>query len=469
MNSNLNGKKVLLYSLGCKVNQYESDAMLEALLSAGCIRMESSKELGDDNPTNDDPVAEKTDNDNQGFDKATDNCADICIINTCSVTNMADRKSRQIIHRLRKQNPNAIVAATGCYVQIAGDSLLSDGAIDLIIGNNRKKDVVRIISEYIETGKVSDNYIDVNNDSEFENLVIDKPETHTRAYVKIQDGCNEFCSYCIIPYARGRIKSKRLIDITAEVDTLAHNGTKEIILTGINVSAYEDSGLGLVDVIKRLSKIEGIERIRLSSMDPRIIKKQFLDTVSKLDNFCPHFHLSLQSACNKTLKAMNRKYTIEQYKEACDMIRSYYDRPAITTDIIVGFPGETDEDFQDTYNNLKELNLYEMHVFKYSRRKGTVADKLPDQIDERIKTERSNRLLELTAENKEKFENTFAGETQDVLIEEIVKIKGKSFYRGHTTRYVLVDIPVEKLPGKDKNDYINQIVSYTFPLYKINN
>lgn len=430
MYPNLEDKKVLLYTLGCKVNQYESDAMLEALVAAGCKKCEENEN------------------------------ADICIINTCSVTNMADRKSRQIIHRLRKQHPDAIIAATGCYVQIAGDDLLENNSIDFVIGNNRKKDIVRLLDEYIRTGNVTDNHIDVNKNTEYENLMIDKPETHTRAYVKIQDGCNEFCTYCIIPYARGRIKSKKLIDITAEVDTLAKNGTKEIILTGINVSAYEDSGLGLADVIKRLSKIEGIERIRLSSMDPRIVKKDFLDIVSKLPNFCPHFHLSLQSACNKTLKAMNRKYTIEEYKEACRLIREYFDRPAITTDIIVGFPDETDEDFEDTYKNLVDLNLYEMHVFKYSRRKGTVADKMPNQVDERIKTERSNRLLELTSKNQKAFEELFKNEKHEVLIEELVTINNKDYYRGHTKRYVLIDIPKESLPELAENEtYINRIVT----------
>ena len=426
MSSILYGKKVLIYTLGCKVNQYESDAMLEALLEAGCVRCEE------------------------------DDIADICITNTCSVTNMADRKSRQMINRMRKQNPDAIIAATGCYVQIAGDELFDKGLIDFVIGNNRKKDIVRLLEEYISTGTVSDNYIDVNKDPEFENLSIEKPETHTRAYVKIQDGCNEFCTYCIIPYARGRIKSKKLIDITAEVDTLAQNGAKEIILTGINVSAYEDCGLGLKDVIKRLSKIEGIERIRLSSMDPRIVTKDFLETVSKLPNFCPHFHLSLQSACNNTLKRMNRKYTIEEYKAACELIRNYFDRPAITTDIIVGFPGETDEDFEDTYKNLVDLNLYEMHVFKYSRRKGTVADKMPDQIDEQIKTARSDRLLELTAQQKKSFEESFDSETDEVLVEEIVEIDNKKYLRGHTMRYILVDIPAPDNADK----YINTIVKW---------
>ena len=459
MYSNLKGKIVSIHTLGCKVNQYESDAMLEALLAEGCIRADMpDNEISGrnkDNPAKKDE-AYKADKENKTND------VDICIINTCSVTNMADRKSRQIIHRLHKQNPNAIIAATGCYVQIAGNKLLEDGSIDLIIGNNRKKDVARILSEYISTGKISDNYIDVNQDPNFENLIIDKPETHTRAYVKIQDGCNEFCSYCIIPYARGRIKSKKLIDLTAEVDTLAQNGTKEIILTGINVSAYNDNGMGLKDVITRLAKINGIERIRLSSMDPRIITIEFMETVSKIPEFCPHFHLSLQSACNKTLKAMNRKYTIEDYKAACEMIRNYFDRPAITTDIIVGFPGETDKDFEETYNNLKDLKLYEMHVFKYSRRKGTVADKMPEQVEEQIKAERSNRLLDLTMEQKQNFEDSFSGETDKVLIEETVTNNGKLFYRGHTMRYILVDIPEDSLPELQEGEtYINKIVDYT--------
>ncbi len=448
MYSNLKNKKILIYTLGCKVNQYESDAMLEALINNGCTDANKA-----DPTDNEDRAEESTDNKDGHEEKA-----DICIINTCSVTNMADRKSRQIIHRLKAQNPSAIIAATGCYTQIAGEKLLEDGAIDLIIGNNRKKDVARILSEYIANGQITDNYIDINKDNEYENLSIIKPETHTRAYVKIQDGCNEFCTYCIIPYARGRIRSRKLIDITAEVDTLARNNVKEIILTGINVSAYNDSGLGLKDVIKRLSKIEGIERIRLSSMDPRIITEEFLDTVSALPNFCPHFHLSLQSACNKTLKAMNRKYTIEEYARACEMIRSYFDRPAITTDVIVGFPGETDEDFETTYNNLRDINLYEMHVFKYSRRKGTVADKMPDQIDERIKTERSNRLLSLTAEQKKSFEESFKGEMHKILVEEIIERDGISYYQGHTERYIQVIIPCSEL-GNDEN-YVNQIIEY---------
>ncbi len=413
MYQNLKNKKISIYTLGCKVNQYESDAMLEVLLHYGCIKAE------EDEP------------------------ADIYIINTCSVTNMADRKSRQIIHRMRKQGkPDSIIAATGCYIQAAGEELLKNKTVDVIIGNNRKKEIARILSEYISDGQPSDNIIDMSKECEYENTSIFMPESHTRAYVKIQDGCNNFCTYCIIPYVRGRIRSRKLDDIVNEVETLAQNNVKEIILTGINVSSYQDEGFTLKDVIYKVSRIPGITRIRMSSVEPRAITKDFLDTVSKLDNFCPHFHLSLQSACNNTLKAMNRRYTIEEYTETVNRIRSYYDRPAITTDIIVGFPGETDEDFVTTYNNLVNLNLYEMHIFKYSRRKGTVAAKMPDQIDEQIKTERSNKLLELTAKQRADFENSFKGIEDIILVEEIIDINGKPYYRGHTKRYILVTTPV---------------------------
>ena len=430
MYDNLKNRRVSIYSLGCKVNQYEADAMLEALMEHGCQRT------------------------------ADGEIADIYIINTCSVTNMADRKSRQMIHRMKKQNPDAIIAATGCYVQAAGDTLLKDSSLDLIIGNNRKSDIARILDEYISSGSVTDNYIDVNNDPEFENLSVVMPENHTRAYVKIQDGCNEFCTYCIIPYVRGRIKSKRLEDIISEVTTLAHNDVKEIILTGINVSAYHDESAELIDVIKSVSEIDGIDRIRLSSMDPRIITKSFLDILSDIPGFCPHFHLSLQSACNRTLKAMNRKYTIEEYMEACRLIRKYFDSPAITTDIIVGFPGETDEDFEETYRNLELLELYEMHIFKYSRRRGTVADRLDNQVDEQIKTNRSNRLLELTAVQKARFEELNAGKEKEVLIEEIIEKDGRMYFRGHSKRYILVDILVDEICGEDEapKSYINKII-----------
>ena len=429
MYNNLEGKKVHIVTLGCKVNQYESDAMLEALLETGCIRAEA------------------------------DEPADIYIINTCSVTNMADRKSRQMISRMRKLNKDATIAATGCYVQAIGEEILKNGTVDLIIGNNRKKDAARILSEYLSDGTTSDSFIDINKDCNYEDMTLNMPENHTRAYMKIQDGCNNFCTYCIIPYVRGRIRSRKLTDILSEASTLSANGVKEIILTGINVSSYEDGDFRIKDVICRLAQTEGIERIRLSSMEPRIITKDFLEAVSKLNNFCPHFHLSLQSACNKTLKAMNRHYTIEEYMDSVNLIRQYFEDPAITTDVIVGFPGETDKDFEDTYKHLEEIGLYEMHVFKYSRRKGTIADKLPDQVDEQIKTMRSNRLLELTALQKKAFEDKFKGTPQEILIEEIIEKEGKKYYRGHTTRYILVDIPVEDIDIDIMDNNINQVVT----------
>ncbi len=431
MFSNLKNKKIHITTLGCKVNQYESDAMLEELERNGCVRAD-----------NDTP-------------------ADIYIINTCSVTNMADRKSRQMINKMRRQNENAIIAATGCYIQASGNELKDRGIVDVIIGNNRKKDVARILSEYIENGSADDNFIDINKDCNYENMSVIIPENHTRAYMKIQDGCNNFCTYCIIPYVRGRIRSRKLSDIQKEAEVLASNGVKEIILTGINVSSYEDNEYRIKDVIQCVAATEGIKRIRLSSMEPRIITEDFLQAVSSLDSFCPHFHLSLQSACNKTLKAMNRHYTIEEYMSSVALIRKYFDNPAITTDVIVGFPGETDEDFEDTYRHLEALKLYEMHVFKYSRRKGTVADKMPDQIDEQIKTTRRNRLLELNKIQKEKFEDIFADKKQEVLIEEIITKDGIKYFRGHTTRYVLVDIPVNSLvsEGENPDEYINKIIT----------
>lgn len=435
MNSVLENKKVLLYALGCKVNQYENDAMLESLEAAGAVRCQ--------------------DND----------IADICIINTCSVTNVADRKSRQIIHRLKKQNPNAIIAATGCYVQAAAEELKSDNSIDVLVGNNRKKDIVRLLSEYLSGQDIRDNYIDVNQDPFFEDLTIKTPETHTRAYIKIQDGCNNFCTYCIIPYVRGRIKSKDISEILEETKTLAKNGVKEVVLTGINLSSYDDdtSNSKFIDVIQAVSKVEGIERIRLGSLEPRVITDQFLEIVSSLPNFCPHFHLSLQSASNATLERMNRKYTIEEFIETCDRIRRYFDRPALTSDVIVGFAGETEEEFAETVKNLERINFYEMHVFKYSKRKGTPAAKMSNQVPETVKSTRSDILLEMSKKNSEAYEASFKGEKLHVLIEEIIEKNGKKVYRGHTERYILVDIPFAMLGDSQASEArINTIVTLDY-------
>ena len=440
MSLELKNKRVYIHTLGCKVNQYESDAMMQSLIDEGCVR--GSLEEG----------------------------ADIYIINTCSVTNIADRKSRQMIHRMRKLSPNSIIAATGCYVQATGNELVDNGTCDLIIGNNRKKDTARILSEYIVNKSTTDNYIDINADPDFENLSITFPENHTRAYIKIQDGCNNFCTYCIIPYVRGRIRSRKLSNIIEEAALLADNGVKELVLTGINVSSYRDDSYeaddtsdkdhyDLADVISEVAKIDGIERIRMSSVEPRVITDRFLDVVVNTPKFCPHFHLSLQSASNNTLKAMNRHYTIEEYMDTVERLRSVYDRPAITTDVIVGFPGETEEDFEDTFNNLSKLSLYEIHTFKYSRRKGTVADKMPNQVKEQIKNERSEKILSLTAAQKKSYEDSFKNEKDTILIEEIIEKDGIRYYRGHTTRYILVDVPVTSVSSEsDENKLINTLL-----------
>ena len=440
MSLELKNKRVYIHTLGCKVNQYESDAMMQSLIDEGCVR--GSLEEG----------------------------ADIYIINTCSVTNIADRKSRQMIHRMRKLSPNSIIAATGCYVQATGNELVDNGTCDLIIGNNRKKDTARILSEYIVNKSTTDNYIDINADPDFENLSIAFPENHTRAYIKIQDGCNNFCTYCIIPYVRGRIRSRKLSNIIEEAALLADNGVKELVLTGINVSSYRDDSYeaddtsdkdhyDLADVISEVAKIDGIERIRMSSVEPRVITDRFLDVVVNTPKLCPHFHLSLQSASNNTLKAMNRHYTIEEYMDTVERLRSVYDRPAITTDVIVGFPGETEEDFEETFNNLSKLSLYEIHTFKYSRRKGTVADKMPNQVEEQIKNERSEKILSLTAAQKKSYEDSFKNEKDTILIEEIIEKDGIKYYRGHTTRYILVDVPVTSVSSEsDENKLINTLL-----------
>ena len=422
-------KKFNIYTLGCKVNQYESDSMADELKAKGAVLVE--------------------------FGEA----ADICIINTCSVTNMAERKSRQIIHRAKKLNPNAIIVAVGCYVQADKESLEADSQIDIVIGNNRKKDIARILEEYIDAYETSDNYIDINNTKEYEEMTLIKPVEHCRAYVKVQDGCNNFCSYCIIPYTRGRIRSRRLKDVVREIKGLAKREIKEVVITGINLSSYNDDGLGLLELLLQVSSIEGIERIRMGSLEPRIITEEFLEGISKEKKICPHFHLSLQSACNETLKRMNRKYTIEEYMEKCELIRRYYDRPAITTDIIVGFPGETEEEFAITRENLEKLNLYEMHIFKYSIRNGTVAATMPNQVSDQHKDERSNILLELAEKNKSKYENSFKGEQLQILVEEYDKVGEECFIKGHTDRYIMIIRPMEEEFCK-KN--VNQLIDIDY-------
>ena len=414
MSGTLKGKKFTIYTLGCKVNQYESDSMEDILRNEGAICV--------------------------SFEEP----ADIVIVNTCAVTNMAERKSRQIIHRAKKISPKAVCVACGCYVQSGKEVLSVDKAVDLIVSNNRKKDIARILEEYFAGEEIIDNYIDINKTNEYESLVLYKPTEHTRAYVKVQDGCNNFCTYCIIPYTRGRIRSKALEEVVSEITGLADNGIKEVVVTGINLPSYkDDAGNGLKELLLAVAGIDGIGRVRMGSLEPRVITKDFLEAISKEEKICPHFHLSLQSACNDTLKRMNRKYTIEEYMEKCKLIRDYYDRPAITTDIIVGFPGETEEEFEITFDNLEKLNLYEMHIFKYSKRKGTVAAEMDNQIPENVKNERSDRLLSMVERHKKAYEDMFKGEKVMVLAEEYETIemggKVRFILKGHTERYIYVN------------------------------
>lgn len=424
---NLQDKKIAFYTLGCKVNQYETDSMMDMLRGEGC-----------------EVVAFKEN-------------ADAYIINTCSVTNMADRKSRQIIHRAKKQSPDAVIVAVGCYVQAAKEELEKDKDIDIIVGNNRKKDIARILDDYFASKTIEDNIIDINNGAEYEEMTLIKPSEHTRAYVKVQDGCNNFCSYCIIPYTRGRIRSRELTDVVNEITGLAKKGIKEVVVTGINLSSYKDSKDNtLLELLVAVSAIEGIARVRMGSLEPRIITENFLEVISNIPKICPHFHLSLQSACNETLKRMNRKYTIEEYIDKCNMLRSYYDRPAITTDVIVGFPGETEEEFNVTKENLSKLNLYEMHIFKYSKRNGTVAATMPNQVSDQVKDIRSNQLLEMAEDNKKAYERSFVGERVEVLVEEYDIVDGNCVVKGHTDRYIAVKYPMDKGLAKEN---VNEIIS----------
>lgn len=403
-------------TLGCKVNQYETDAMEQMLIRAGYEKVDFK-------------------------DKA-----DIYIINTCSVTNMADRKSRQMIHRAKKKNPEGIVVAAGCYVQAQADFHADiDENIDLIIGNNKKKDIVTILDEYYRD-HTKGAVIDINHTDEYEEMSIETVNEHTRVYLKIQDGCNQFCSYCIIPYVRGRIRSRKPEHVLEEVKNLAKNGYKEVVLTGIHLSSYgKDLEEGsLIDVIEAINRVEGIERIRLGSLEPRIITEEFAERLGKVEKICPHFHLSLQSGCDETLKRMNRHYSIEEYENSLALLRKTFEEPALTTDVIVGFAGETEEEFAVTEETLERMNLYEMHIFKYSVRKGTRAEKMPNQVPEQIKTRRSNVLLAMTARHKMAYEDYFIGKEEEILAEEFVEMNGKNYLVGHTKRYVKVGIDTEK-------------------------
>lgn len=412
---NLRGKKAAIVTLGCKVNQYETDAMWGMLLEAGAVRV-SPKEA-----------------------------ADIYIVNTCSVTNMAERKSRQMLHRAKKRNPNVVVIAAGCYAQVGKDELLKDENIDLIIGNNKKKELIQILEEYFPKEKPKPEVLDIAKDKEYEALHIEHLNEHTRAYIKVQDGCNQFCSYCIIPYARGRVRSRKKEEILEEIKNLCRNGCQEFVITGIHVTSYgiDFGNISLIDLLESIAKIDGVKRIRLGSLEPGFITQDVIERLSKIDSFCPHFHLSLQSGCDATLKRMNRKYTTKEIREKCSLIRKYFSFPALTTDIIVGFPGETGEEFEQTRNFLEEIQLYEMHVFKYSVRKGTKAAVMDHQIDDQIKTKRSNILLEMSKRHQQEFEKKQLGMVREILIEEAVEGK-ENIYTGHTREYLKAEVYSEK-------------------------
>lgn len=418
-------KTVAFCTLGCKVNQYETDAMRGSFEAEGYEVKEFSQE------------------------------ASVYVINTCTVTNMADRKSRQMMHRAKKKNPDGIIVAVGCYVQAAKEQLEEDTLIDLVIGNNMKSQVVQIVEQYIQDNRHTedrDAYVaDIAHSHEYETMHIETVSEHTRAYIKIQDGCNQFCSYCIIPYARGRVRSRKTEDILQEVRNLTANGFKEIVLTGIHISSYgldfehtadeqEDYGpfknSALIDLIEALSGIEGLERIRLGSLEPRIITENFVRRLCKVPQICPHFHLSLQSGCDETLKRMNRHYTTALYLEKCGILRQYFDRPALTTDVIVGFPGETEEEFAQTERFLETVHFSDMHIFKYSKRRGTKAADMPNQIDPQIQSVRSEKLIALGERMKDDFLEACKDQEQIVLIEEETEIDGTKYMTGHSKNYI---------------------------------
>lgn len=400
--------KAALHNLGCKVNAYETEAMQQILEEAGYEIV---------------PFSEY---------------ADVYVINTCSVTNMADRKSRQMLHRAKKQNPDAIVVGAGCYVQTKEAQALVDESIDIVIGNNKKHELVPLLREYEASHRKMACVADINHEKQaYEELSLSRTAEHTRAFIKVQDGCNQFCTYCIIPFARGRVRSRELPDVLQEIRTLAKSGYREVVLTGIHLSSYGvDNGESLLHLIEAVHELEGIERIRLGSLEPRIVTDAFAKRLSELPKICPHFHLSLQSGCDTVLSRMNRRYDTAEYEVGCALLRRYFEHPAITTDVIVGFPGETDEEFETTERYLERIHFYEMHIFQYSRREGTKAAAMPDQVPEAVKKERSEKLLALGHRMSGEFRRYYLGRQVTALLEEEFLYDGKRYYTGYTKEYV---------------------------------
>lgn len=425
-------KKVALHNLGCKVNAYEVEAMQQLLEKAGYEIV---------------PFTEG---------------ADVYLINTCTVTNIADRKSRQMLHKAKKMNPDAIVVAAGCYAQADTEKLKEDNAVDLILGNNQKTQIVEVLEEYEKEHSKQVQVIEINHTKEYEELSIEQTAEHVRAYIKVQDGCNQFCTYCIIPFARGRVRSRKIADVLREVEILASKGYKEVVLTGIHLSSYgvdfsKEERESLLSLIQAVSKVEGIQRIRLGSLEPRIITEEFLEGIVATGKVCPHFHLSLQSGCNKTLKNMNRRYSAQEYAEKCELIRKYYPAPALTTDVIVGFPMETEEDFEESYEFVKNIHFYETHIFKYSRRHGTKAAAMDGQLTEAVKAQRSEKLLELHDIRAKEYEEAMIGKTIELLLEEEIEEDGKMWYVGHSREYVRAVI--EKTEAHQVNDLVEAKVT----------
>ena len=415
-------RTVAFYTLGCKVNQYETNAMEQQFIQ------------------NNYKIVENTEK------------ADIYVINTCTVTNMADRKSRQMLRRVKEINQSAVIVVCGCYAQVAKTELEQIPEVDIILGINEKNKIVQIVEEYLASKNNIIEVADVSKQKEFLDFGDVTYTEKNRAVIKVQDGCNMFCSYCLIPYARGRIRSRKIENVVSEIKKIAKQGIKEVVITGIHVASYgkdfENENIRLINLLEEINKIEGIERIRLSSLEPTIVDEEFAQRLSKLEKICDHFHLSLQSGCDATLKRMNRKYTTARYKEATEILRKYYPNANFTTDVIVGFPGETDEEFNQTYKFLKEIEFYKMHIFKYSPRKGTVAEKLPNQVDGNIKEERSKKLIELSNNMQNEKNSQYIGKTVKVLFEEYEN----GYYKGHTTNYMVV-----KVPEKEQDGFIDNI------------
>ena len=423
------GNKVALHNLGCKVNAYEIEAMQQLLEEAGY-------EIVPFEPG-----------------------ADIYVINTCTVTNIADRKSRQMLHKAKKMNPEAIVVATGCYVQTGGEKLEKDEAIDLVLGNNQKINIVEALAEYAENKPGHGSHvIKINQTKEYEDLSIDHTAEHVRAYIKVQDGCNQFCTYCIIPYARGRVRSRNIESVLKEVRALAEKGYKEVVLTGIHLSSYgvdfpDEKKETLLSLIRAVHEIEGIQRIRLGSLEPGIVTREFAEGIAALPKVCPHFHLSLQSGCDETLERMNRRYRSGEYRERCELLREVYGNPALTTDVIVGFPQESEEEFRKSYDFVDSIRFYETHIFKYSRRQGTKAAAMDGQLTEAEKSFRSEKMIELHHRHAGDYEKSMLGKNLEVLIEEEYTKDGRIWYLGHSREYIKTAVPKSEAYG------VNDLVS----------